>query len=447
MHMSRTDFSQGSVKKLIMAQALPLTLAQTVQLLYNIVDRIYIGHLENVGDLALTGLGITFPVIVLIAAFTNLYGSGGATLFALARGRGDQEEAEGLLGNVFTLLLGTSLILFTFCYALRRHILFLFGASEQSYLYADQYLSIYLLGTAFSMLTTGLNSFINAQGFPRIGMLTTVLGAAINVVLDPVFIFGFDMGVRGAALATVISQAISAAWVLRFLLSKKAIVPLRKHQLGISPARLKKIVSLGFPGFVMQGTNSLVQIICNNQLQTYGGDLYVGIMTVLSSVREMVSLPISGLTHGSQPILGFNYGANKNERVKEGIRFTAILGVGYLMAAWITVMLIPRTLMGIFSEDAATITQGAKMLNIYFFGFVFMAFQFSGQTTFQALGKAKHAIFFSLLRKVIIVVPLTLLLPAMGFGVEGVFLAEPISNLIGGLAAFTTMWITVYRKL
>jgi len=444
---NRTDFSRGSVKKLIMAQALPLTLAQMIQLLYNIVDRIYIGHLENVGDLALTGLGITFPVIVLIAAFTNLYGSGGATLFALARGKGDQEEAEGLLGNVFSLLLGSSLILFIICYSFRRPILFLFGASEQSYLYADQYLSIYLLGTAFSMLTTGLNSFINAQGFPRIGMLTTVLGAAINVVLDPVFIFGFDMGVRGAALATVISQAISAAWVLRFLLSKKAIVPLRKHQLGISPARLKKIVSLGFPGFVMQGTNSLVQIICNNQLQTYGGDLYVGIMTVLSSVREMVSLPISGLTHGSQPILGFNYGANKNERVKEGIRFTAILGVGYLMAAWITVMLIPRTLMGIFSEDAATITQGAKMLNIYFFGFVFMAFQFSGQTTFQALGKAKHAIFFSLLRKVIIVVPLTLLLPAVGFGVEGVFLAEPISNLIGGLAAFITMWITVYRRL
>jgi len=444
---NRTDFSRGSVKKLIMAQALPLTLAQMIQLLYNIVDRIYIGHLENVGDLALTGLGITFPVIVLIAAFTNLYGSGGATLFALARGKGDQEEAEGLLGNVFSLLLGSSLILFIICYSFRRPILFLFGASEQSYLYADQYLSIYLLGTAFSMLTTGLNSFINAQGFPRIGMLTTVLGAAINVVLDPVFIFGFDMGVRGAALATVISQAISAAWVLRFLLSKKAIVPLRKHQLGISPARLKKIVSLGFPGFVMQGTNSLVQIICNNQLQTYGGDLYVGIMTVLSSVREMVSLPISGLTHGSQPILGFNYGANKNERVKEGIRFTAILGVGYLMAAWITVMLIPRTLMGIFSEDAATITQGAKMLNIYFFGFVFMAFQFSGQTTFQALGKAKHAIFFSLLRKVIIVVPLTLLLPALGFGVEGVFLAEPISNLLGGLAAFITMWITVYRNL
>ena len=443
----KTDFSQGSVRKLIMAQALPLTMAQLVQLLYNIVDRIYIGHLEDVGDLALTGLGITFPVIVIIAAFTNLYGSGGATLFSLARGKGDTEEAEGLLGNVFALLVGTSAVLFGLCYGFRKPILFLFGASEQSWYYADQYLRIYLLGTAFSMITTGMNGFINAQGFPKTGMLTTVIGAVINAILDPIFIFGFHMGVRGAAVATVISQGISAAWVLRFLTGKQAVIPLRRRSLAVKLPRLKKIVTLGFPGFVMQGTNSLVQIICNNQLQTYGGDLYVGIMTVLNSVREMVSLPISGLTHGSQPILGFNYGAKRNDRVKEAIRFTAILGTAYLMAAWIAVMLLPRTLMGIFSEDAETISQGAKMLGIYFFGFVFMAFQFSGQTTFQALGKAKHAIFFSLLRKVIIVVPLTLLLPGLGFGVEGVFLAEPISNLIGGLAAFITMWITVYRKL
>ena len=443
----KTDFSQGSVRKLIMAQALPLTMAQLVQLLYNIVDRIYIGHLEDVGDLALTGLGITFPVIVIIAAFTNLYGSGGATLFSLARGKGDTEEAEGLLGNVFALLVSTSAVLFGLCYGFRRPILFLFGASEQSWYYADQYLRIYLLGTAFSMVTTGMNGFINAQGFPKTGMLTTVIGAVINAILDPIFIFGFHMGVRGAAVATVISQGISAAWVLRFLTGKQAVIPLRRRSLAVKLPRLKQIIALGFPGFVMQGTNSLVQIVCNNQLQTYGGDLYVGIMTVLNSVREMVSLPISGLTHGSQPILGFNYGAKRNDRVKEAIRFTAILGTAYLMAAWIVVMLIPRTLIGIFSEDAETITQGARMLGIYFFGFVFMAFQFSGQTTFQALGKAKHAIFFSLLRKVIIVVPLTLLLPGLGFGVEGVFLAEPISNLIGGLAAFITMWITVYRKL
>ena len=443
----KTDFSQGSVKKLIMAQALPLTMAQLVQLLYNIVDRIYIGHLEEVGDLALTGLGITFPVIVIIAAFTNLYGSGGATLFSLARGKGDIEEAEGLLGNVFSLLLGTSAVLFGLCYGFRKPILFLFGASEQSWYFADQYLRIYLLGTAFSMVTTGMNGFINAQGFPKIGMMTTVIGAVINAILDPIFIFGLGMGVRGAAVATVISQGISAVWVVRFLTGRQAVIPLRRRSLAVKLPRLKKIVTLGFPGFVMQGTNSLVQIICNNQLQTYGGDLYVGIMTVLNSVREMVSLPISGLTHGSQPILGFNYGAKRNDRVKEAIRFTAILGTAYLMAAWIAVMLLPRTLMGIFSEDPETIGQGARMLGIYFFGFVFMAFQFSGQTTFQALGKAKHAIFFSLLRKVVIVVPLTLLLPGLGFGVEGVFLAEPISNLLGGLAAFITMWITVYRKL
>ena len=297
------------------------------------------------------------------------------------------------------------------------------------------------------MLSTGLNSYINAQGFPRTGMLTTVIGALINLVLDPLFIFTFDMGVHGAALATVISQGISAVWVLYFLTGKKAILRLKRDKIRIRFDRLKRIVSLGLPGFVVQGTNSLVQIVCNNQLQVYGGDLYVGILTVLSSVREMVSLPVSGLSHGGQPVLGFNYGAGKNDRVKEGIRFTAILGTVYTLITWLIVMLIPEQLLGIFSSEPETIAVGAKMLNIYFFGFVFMAFQFAGQTTFQALGKAKQAIFFSLFRKAIIVVPLTLLLPSLGFGTEGVFLAEPISNAVGGLAAFLTMWIIIYRKL
>lgn len=447
MNQAKTDFSKGSVKKMIISQAVPLTMAQAVQLLYNIVDRIYIGHLENIGDLALTGLGITFPVIVIIAAFTSLYGTGGATLFSIARGQGNEEEAENIIGNVFALLLTSSLVLFALCYFLRRPILFLFGASEQSFFYADQYLNIYLTGTVFSMLSTGLNSYINAQGFPKTGMLTTVIGAIINIVLDPIFIFTFHMGVRGAALATVISQGISAVWVLRFLTGKKAILKLRRSKVRISLSRTKKILSLGLPGFVMQGTNSLVSIVCNNQLQSYGGDLYVGIMTVLSSVREMVSLPVSGISHGAQPVLGFNYGAREHERVKEAIRFTSILGTAYTLIAWLIVMLIPKELIGIFSGEAETIVTGAKMLNIYFFGFFFMAFQFAGQTTFQSLGKAKQAIFFSLFRKVIIVVPLTMLLPAIGFGVEGVFLAEPISNAIGGLAAFLTMWFTIYRKL
>ncbi len=446
MHV-QNDFGTGSVKRLVLSQALPLTIAQTVQLLYNIVDRIYIGHLEGVGDLALTGLGITFPVIVIIAAFTNLYGSGGATLFSIARGRGDEDEAESIIGTVFTLLVGTAVLLFVFCYTLRRPILFLFGASEQSVVYADQYLSIYLLGTAFSMLTTGLNGYINAQGFPRIGMLTTILGAVINVILDPIFIFALDMGVRGAATATVISQAISAAWVLRFLTGPNAALRLKRSKIGVNKERLKRIVSLGLPGFVMQGTNSLVSIVCNNQLQSYGGDLYVGIMTILNSVREMLSLPMTGITHGTQPIIGFNYGAKKNERVKEGIRFAFTVGALYLLCAWIVIMLIPEQMIGIFSDEPETIAIGAQMLNIYFFGFVFMTFQSAGQMAFQALGYAKQAIFFSLFRKAIIVVPLTLLFPAIGFGVEGVFLAEPVSNVVGGLAAFTAMWFIIYRKL
>lgn len=447
MATNKTDFGTGSVKKLVLAQALPLTLAQLVQLLYNIVDRMYIGHMEEGGELALTGLGITFPVIVIIAAFTSLYGTGGATKFSIARGKGDTEEAERVIGNVFTLLFSTSVVLFVLCWVFCEPVLFLFGASKDSFVYADQYLRIYLFGTSFSMLSTGLNSYINAQGFPRIGMCTTLIGAGINIALDPLFIFTFNMGVQGAALATVISQGISCAWVLSFLCGKKAILRLRKHRIGVQKDLLKDILALGLPGFVMQGTNSLVQIVCNVQLQAYGGDLYVGIMTVLNSVREMVSVPMGGISHGTQPIIGFNYGAKKYERVKEGIRFSAVTGAVYLLIAWIVVLLIPQPLISMFTDDAQTIELGAHMLNIYFFGFVFMTFQSAGQMAFQALGYAKQAIFFSLFRKVIIVVPFTLLLPMLGLGVDGVFWAEPISNVVGGLAAFISMWFIIYRKL
>ncbi len=454
MQKNTTDFSTGSVKKRIIAQAVPLTLAQAVQLLYNIVDRIYIGHLPDVGQVALTGLGITFPVIVLIAAFTQLVGVGGTPLFSIARGRRDEKEAEAILGNAFALLMMAAAGCFIVGYFFRRPILFAFGASEESYFYADQYLRIYLLGTSFSMLTTGLNGYINAQGFPRIGMMTTLLGAVINIILDPIFIFGLNMGVQGAALATVISQGISCLWVMKFLTGKKAILRLKASTIRVSLARTKNIITLGIPGFVMQGTNSLVQIVCNNQLRLFGdllmaggGDLYIGVMTVLGSVRELLSLPVGGIASGSQPVLGFNYGAGEYARVKEGIRFTALLGTVYTLIAWVVVMLIPRVMIGMFTDDALTIDIGAKMLNIYFFGFVFMAFQFAGQSTFQALGKAKQAVFFSLFRKAMIVVPLTLLLPRIGFGVEGVFLAEPISNAVGGLACFFTMWLTVYKRL
>jgi len=450
MQANQNDFTVGTVRQRIVQQAVPLTLAQVVQLLYNIVDRIYIGHLPEVGELALTGLGVTFPVIVIIAAFTALFGTGGTPLFSIARGQGDEKEAEGIIGNVFALLTLSSAVLFVLCYMFRRPILLAFGASGESVVYADQYLQVYLFGTLFSMLVTGMNGYINAQGFPKFGMATTIMGAVINIVLDPLFIFAFGMGVRGAALATVISQAISAVWVLRFLTGRRAILRLKKETIRIDWQRTKRIMSLGLPGFVMQGTNSLVQIVCNSQLQLAGGaefgDLYVRVMTVIGSVREILSLPVGGISNGAQPVLGFNYGAGRNDRVKEGVRFTALLGVVYTLLAWVVVMLISRQLIGIFSDDAQTIAVGARMMNIYFFGFVFMSFQFVGQSTFQALGKAKKAIFFSLFRKAMIVVPLTVLLPVW-FGVEGVFLAEPISNAVGGLACFVTMWLTVYRRL
>ena len=432
MQRNTTDFSTGSVKKRIIAQAVPLTLAQAVQLLYNIVDRIYIGHLPDVGQLALTGLGITFPLIVLIAAFTQLVGVGGTPLFSIARGKKDEKEAEAILGNAFAMLVAAAAGCFIVGYFFRKPILFAFGASEESYFFADQYLKIYIWGTAFSMISTGLNGYINAQGFPKVGMATTLIGAVVNIILDPIFIFTLNMGVEGAALATVISQGISCAWVLFFLTGKKAILRIRRSTVRISLERSKRIMTLGITGFVMQGTNSLVSIVCNNQLQIFGetmmvggGDLYVGVMTVI----------------------GYNYGAGEYKRVKEGIRFITLLAGGYTLISWIVVMLIPRVMIGMFTDDLHTIDVGARMLTIYFFGFIFMSLQFAGQCTFQGLGLAKKAVFFAIFRKIVIIVPLTLLLPRMGFGVEGVFMAEPVSNIVGGLVCFTTMWLTVYKRL
>lgn len=443
------DFSKGKVWSNIMAQAVPLILAQLVQLLYNVVDRIYIGHLPGADSLALTGIGLVFPLTTLVAAFTNLFGMGGAPLFSIERGAGNDERAEKILGNTFTMLFASSFVIFALCYIFRKPVLYLFGASDASYGYADEYLRIYLFGTTFTMLSTGLNGFINAQGFPKTGMMTTLIGALLNLILDPLFIFVSDMGVGGAALATIISQAVSAVWVMHFLLSRKGKAAYHIKLSCMKPEwkLVGDITTLGMAGFIMQATNCMVQVVCNATLKVFGGDLYVGIMTVINSVREIMSLPVSGLTSGSQPVLGYNYGAGKYDRVKSGIRFTAAIGIAYTALAWIIVLIIPKQLMGIFTEDAQTIAYGAEALKTYFFGFVFMAFMFTGQSTFTALGYSKHAIFFSLLRKAIIVVPLVIILPRIGFGVMGVFLSEPISNVIGGLASFITMYVTVYRKL
>lgn len=445
--MQSTDFANGKVWQNIIAQSIPLILAQLVQLLYNVVDRIYIGHLPGADSMALTGIGLVFPLTTLVAAFTFLFGTGGTPLFSIARGAGKEGRAEKILGNTFSLLLGTSLMLFLFCYILRRPILYLFGASDDSYLYADAYLKIYLLGTSFTMLSTGLNGFINAQGFPRIGMLTTLLGAVLNLILDPVFIFGLNMGVSGAALATILSQLVSCVWVFTFLTGKKAPLCIKKENLRPDWRLAREIMTLGLSGFIMQGTNCLVQVVCNATLKIYGGDLYVGIMTVINSAREILSLPVNGITSGAQPVLGYNYGARAYDKVRQGIRFTAVLGIIYTLLAWLLVFLSPHLLLSIFTEDTAMIEAGVGALRLYFFGFFFMAFQFTGQSAFTALGYSRHAIFFSLLRKAMIVAPLTILLPRFGLGVNGVFLAEPVSNAIGGLACFVTMYLTLYRKL
>ena len=445
--MVKNDFSKGPVWKCILAQAAPLMLAQLVQLLYNIVDRVYLGHLGDENSMALTGVGLVFPIVTLITAFAVLFGTGGVPLFSIERGAGDEEKAGRIMGNSFALLLVSSVILTAFGYAFSKPILFAFGASEASYVYAGAYLRIYLAGTVFSMITTGMNGYINAQGFPKIGMLSVVLGALCNIILDPVFIFGLDMGVAGAALATVISQAVSAVWVVRFLFSKKTVIPLSGRTVRIGKEITASICKLGTSNFVMSGTNCLVQVVCNATLQVYGGDLFIGVMTVANSVREVFHLPVSGLMGGAQPVISFNYGAKKYDRVKSGIRFNTLIGVVYTLISWLVVVSFPQLWFRIFSDDAQLLQSGVQMLKIYFFGFVFMSLQFAGQSVFQALGDAKHAIFFSLLRKAFIVVPLTLLLPAAGFGVTGVFLAEPISNIIGGIASYTTMRMTVYRNL
>lgn len=427
---------------------MPLTLAQLLNLLYNVVDRIYIGRIPEVGTLALTGVGLCFPVISLVTAFTYLYGNGGSPLCAMERGRGNKEEAEKIMGNSFILLVYTGAILMTLGFIFYKPFLYLFGASDATFPYAGSYMRIYLLGTVFVMISVGMNPFINSQGFGNIGMLTVLIGAVLNIILDPVFIFMFHMGVQGAALATILSQFFSALWVMRFLTGKRAVLKLKKEAFRLKWKRVKSILGLGVSGFIMAFTNSLVQIVCNSTLQTFGGDIYVGVMTVLSSVRDICTMPVMGLTNGASPVMSFNYGEKAYDRVKQAIRFVTVICVTYTFAAWGLLKLIPEAFIRIFNTDPQLVVRSIPALHIYFFGFCFMALQFTGQSVFVALGKSKQATFFSLLRKAIIVVPLTLILPHMaGLGVDGVFWAEPVSNLIGGCACFITMLATVLPEL
>lgn len=352
------------------------------------------------------------------------------------------------MNNTFSLLGITAVILMVICYVFQRQILYLFGASEVTYHYASEYLTIYLLGTVFLMVGTGMNQFINAQGFPKTGMAVVMSGAVLNIALDPLFIFVFHMGIRGAAVATVIAQFVSAVFVMKFFMGKRTQFHLVPVEMKLIPKLVKKIAALGTSGFIMAVTNSFVQIICNVTLKAYGGDLYIGVMTILNSVREIANIAIVGITSGAQPVLGFNYGAREYKRVKKAILFTSLIGFLYTTTVWAVVMLEPGFFIRMFSDSPAMMAPGKEALKLYFFGFFFMSFQFAGQSTFVALGKSRYSVFFSLFRKVIIVVPLTVLLPGLwGLGVDRVYLAEPISNAVGGLACFITMICVVWNEL
>lgn len=438
------DFSKGSIARNIMGLAVPMTLAQLINVTYSIVDRIYIGHIENTSTNPLTGIGICLPVITIITAFANLFGMGGAPLCSIARGRQEQKKAEKTMGNSFTMLLICGTFLMVSGLLLKKPLLFLFGASDATYPYAQQYITIYLCGTLFVMISLGMNNFINSQGFGRVGMLTVLLGAILNIVLDPVLIFVFGMGVAGSAVATVLSQAASALWVLRFLIGKKAVLRLTSQSMILDWGLVKDIISLGTSGFVMSATNGIVQIVSNAALSKYGGDLYVCIMTVINSVREVITMPVTGLTSGAQPVIGYNYGAGRYDRVKSAIRFMSIACGMFSLAVWALIFFEPRFFLRLFTKDSELIRAGTSALHIYFCGIFAMALQFAGQSTYVALNRPGQAVFFSLFRKVVIVVPLTIILPMVGsLGTNGVFWAEPVSNVIGGTASFVTMLITV----
>ena len=439
------DFSKGSIARNIMDLAVPMTLAQLINVMYSIVDRIYIGHLPQASAQALTGIGLCLPIITIITAFANFFGMGGAPLCSIARGGHEEKRAEKVMGNSFTMLLISGAVLMAVCLLFKEPLLYLFGASEATYPYADQFITIYICGTLFVMTSLGMNNFINAQGFGKTGMLTVLLGAVMNIILDPVFIFGLGMGVRGAAAATILSQGASALWVFRFLTGKKALLKLSGKSMKLEAGLVKEITLLGTSGFVMSVTNGTVQIVCNAVLARHGGDLYVGIMTVINSVREIITMPVTGLTSGAQPVIGYNYGAGCYGRVKSAIKFMSIGCIVFSLAVWAVLFFEPRFFLHLFTQETELIEAGIPAMRIYFCGIFMMALQFAGQSTYVALNRPKQAVFFSLFRKVIIVVPLTLLLPLIGgLGTNGVFLAEPVSNVVGGTASFVTMLITVW---
>ena len=434
------------IPRLIFSMGLPAVAAQLVSVLYSTLDRIYLGNIPDIGHDVLTGVGVALPVMILITAVTFLIGVGGSTLAAMRLGEGDTPGAERVLGNAFFLILTLGGGLTVLFQLIRRPMLMAFGASDVTIAYADPYLGIYLWASIFMMITLGLNLFISAQGRPRTAMLSIIISSGVNMVLDPVFIFALNLGVRGAALATLLSQAAGAAWVLRALTSEKAPLRLRAHCLRPEGKTIKTILRLGIAPFAMMSTESLVSVTLNNTLQAYGGDLYVGSMTIMLSVMQVMMTPINGFTQGSQPVLSYNYGAKQPERVRQAFKLMLIVSLAISTAFCLTAVLFPGALARMFGKDAALLALTEKMMPIFLCGVFAVGAQVACQAAFIAMGQAGVSFLLALLRKVLLLIPLALILPRF-FGVDGVFYAEPAADLLASAAAVTLFAVRFPRIL
>ena len=446
--MNHRDERLGSAPlgKLMFSLALPSVAAQLINVLYNIVDRMYIGHIPGYGNVALTGVGVTFPILTMISAFSAFAGMGGAPLASIQLGKQNRQRAEQILGNSAGLLVLFSVILTAFFSIFKTPILYAFGASDATIVYARDYISIYLIGTIFVQLALGLNTYISGQGEAKIAMLSVLIGAVLNICLDPLFIFVLHMGVRGAAVATVLSQAVSAIWVVHFLVSEKSMMRLTLKNMHLKKDVIKMIAGLGISPFIMQSTESLVTITLNTGLQKYGGDLYVGSMSILMSIMQMITIPVQGITQGIQPIISYNYGAGNKERVKATMkRMILVCLTGTLLLAGVAIF-APQIYTGLFTDNKELLELTCKVMPVYFLGISIFGIQCACQTSFISLGQAKVSLFIALLRKIILLIPLAIILPKF-MGVMGIYRAEPIADVISVLTTSAVFIITVKKVL
>ncbi len=448
MELSQNKDVLGSEKIFVLMakMAIPSVIAQIINILYNIVDRIYIGHIPDASADALTGVGVAFPIVTFISAFSAFVGSGGAPLSAICQGKGDNDRAEKILGNGVSMLIAFTVILMIAFYAFMKPLLYMFGASDATVGYGMTYLSIYLAGTLFVQLSLGLNPYIIAQGASRTGMFSVLIGAVINIVLDPIFIFVLDMGVAGAAIATVISQFVSALWVVVFLLGKKATLKIRIKNLKPDLKIIKRISALGISPFVMRSTESLVSIALNSSMQSFGGDVYVGSITIMQSVMQFFSAPLSGFTHGVQPIISYNFGAGKFERARRAYRAMIAVCTAFSFVGTALIMIFPGFFAGLFTNSFELIELCIRKMPLFVSGMLLFGAQMGIQPTFMAFGQAKISLFIATLRKIILLVPLALILPHF-WGTDGVYFAEPISDFVSAGTAITLFVININKIL